>query len=115
MSNSMAESQMGGRILSADKVILSTGAGTAKLLADSAPERKDLQSDDRITAAAVVTGFVQLSSEQMQRFKSAPVFVHAVGEVQGRHASTFRKGRATDFQNRRGSCSKIRWSVKVLR
>jgi sarcosine oxidase/L-pipecolate oxidase len=72
-----------GTVLSANKVILSTGAGTAKLLADSAPDRKDLQVEDRITASAVVTGFVQLSHEQMQRFKNAPIFIHAAGDVLG--------------------------------
>ena len=72
-----------GKILSAEKVILSTGAGTAKLLADSAPDRKNLQVEDRITASAVVTGIVMLNEEQMKRFEKAPIFIHGVGEVQG--------------------------------
>lgn len=72
-----------GQVLYACQVILCTGAGTSKLLADSAPKRKDLQADDRITAAAVVTGFVKLTHEQMCRFKNAPVFIHAVGDVLG--------------------------------
>lgn len=72
-----------GEVLSADKIILSTGASTAKLLADSAPSRKDLQVEDRITASAVVTGVVKLDEKQKERFKNAPVFVHSVGEVQG--------------------------------
>jgi sarcosine oxidase/L-pipecolate oxidase len=70
-------------ILRAQKIILCTGAGTAKLLADSAPDQKDLQVEDRITAAAVVTGVVKLDPRQAERFTSAPVFVHGVGEVQG--------------------------------
>jgi len=72
-----------GPTLSGNKVILSTGAGTARLLADSAPDRKNLQVEDRITAAAVVTGFVQLTDEQMRRFKDAPIFIHAAGDVLG--------------------------------
>ncbi|KAH8590091.1 sarcosine oxidase-like protein [Bisporella sp. PMI_857] len=70
-------------ILQADNVILCTGAGTAKLLADSAPTRRELQAEDRITAAAVVVGFFQLTPEKMQRFKDVPVFVHAIGDVRG--------------------------------
>ena len=72
-----------GEILHAQHIILSTGAGTAKLLADSAPDRKDLQVENRITAAAVVTGVVKLDSRQQERFKTCPAFVHGVGEVQG--------------------------------
>jgi sarcosine oxidase/L-pipecolate oxidase len=72
-----------GQVLYAGQVILCTGAGTSKLLADSAPKRKDLQVEDRITAAAVVTGFLQLTHKQMRRFKNAPVFIHAVGDVLG--------------------------------
>lgn len=72
-----------GSILSADQIILSTGAGTSKLLADSAPDIKSLQAEDRITAAAVITGFVQLTDEQMRRFKNAPVFIHTAGNVLG--------------------------------
>ncbi|PSS12238.1 hypothetical protein M430DRAFT_29959 [Amorphotheca resinae ATCC 22711] len=72
-----------GKILFADKVILSTGAGTARLLADSAPERQDLQVEDRMVAAAVVTGIVRLNGEQMRRFQQSPVMIHSVGDVQG--------------------------------
>jgi sarcosine oxidase/L-pipecolate oxidase len=72
-----------GRILLADKVILSTGAGTAKLLAKSAPQRQDLQSGDRITAAAVVTAIIKLTEEQMKIFAQCPVFVHDIAGVLG--------------------------------
>lgn len=76
-----------GRTLSADNVILSTGAGTAKLLADSAPDRQNLQVGDRITASAVVTGMINLNEEQMKRFKNAPIFIHG-GKAQGRTTFT---------------------------
>ncbi|RAL58929.1 hypothetical protein DID88_009220 [Monilinia fructigena] len=55
-----------GRTFHADKVILSTGAGTAKLLADSAPQMRHILAEDRITAAAIVS-----------------VFDHGVGDVMG--------------------------------
>lgn len=72
-----------GKTLQADKVILCTGAGTAKLLAQSDPHRRDLQSGDRITAAAVITGVVRLNDEQMKRFGQSPVFIHAIEGVLG--------------------------------
>lgn len=72
-----------GQTLHADKIILCTGAGTARLLADSAPNRPNLQVGDRITSSAVVTGTVKLSADQRERFNIAPSFVHAVGEVLG--------------------------------
>ncbi len=72
-----------GSILRADKIVLSTGAGTAKLLADAAPRRLEVQSEDRIIAAAVVTGVVKLTPEQLRRFEKAPVFIHALKNVLG--------------------------------
>jgi len=72
-----------GRKISGDNIILSTGAGTAKLLADSAPTRQTLQSEDRITAAAVITGVVKLNPSQMKRFEKAPVFIHAIENILG--------------------------------
>lgn len=77
-----------GSFLQAEKVILCTGAGTAKLLAKSAPNRKDLQAGNRITAAAVVTGIVKLNSEQRKIFSECPVFVHAIDGVLGMLSTT---------------------------
>lgn len=73
----------GGNTLCTSKLILSTGAGTAKLLADSAPNRAELQSGGRITAAAVITGVVKLTPKQMERFGKAPAFIHSMGDVLG--------------------------------
>lgn len=72
-----------GRLIHADRVILSTGAGTAKLLAKSAPHREDLQSGDRITAAAVITGIVKLREEHRSRFAESPSFIHNMDHVFG--------------------------------
>lgn len=41
-------------MLEAGKVVLATGANTARILADSAPERQELQAGKRIMEAAVV-------------------------------------------------------------
>jgi sarcosine oxidase/L-pipecolate oxidase len=51
-----------GELLSATHIILSTGAGTAKLLADSAPSQPELQAGNRITASGVATATVKTKS-----------------------------------------------------
>ena len=72
-----------GRTLEAGKVILATGANTARILADSAPERQKLQAGDRIMAAAVVCGMVELTDEQVEVYKDIPLFLHRVGHIHG--------------------------------
>lgn len=72
-----------GTVVHASKVILCTGAGTAKLLADSAPSRPDLWVKDRLIAAGVCTAAVKLTEAQVQRFKDVPVLVHEVSNVLG--------------------------------
>ncbi|RQM06696.1 hypothetical protein DH86_00001309, partial [Scytalidium sp. 3C] len=71
-----------GRELLATKIILCTGAGTAQLLATSAPEKSDLHVGSRMTAAAVVTGNIKLNKSQLERFQNTPVFIHG-GDVNG--------------------------------
>lgn len=78
-----------GSQLWADRIILSTGAGTAKLLADSAPERPALQIGDRMTAAAVVTGVVKCNGQEGKAFQGIPVGVHGISETRGRCPITF--------------------------
>lgn len=58
-----------GRTWTADHVILCTGAATARLIADSAPWRKDIQVGDRMVAAAVVTGLAKLSQSLLMNIK----------------------------------------------
>ena len=72
-----------GRTFSASKIILSTGAYTAKLLADSAPTQPELQVGDRITACAVCEVAVNLTAEQAKKFQNAAAFVLDAGKVQG--------------------------------
>ena len=65
-----------GRDLKADHVILCTGAQTARLLADSAPQWKELQADGRLVAAGVIEAAVKLTTTQEQQFKTAAAFAH---------------------------------------
>ena len=72
-----------GSVINASQTILSTGAYTAKLLADSMPLQPELQVGDRITACAVCEAAVNLTPEQMKKFQNASAFVLDVGETQG--------------------------------
>ena len=77
-----------GKKFTASKVILSTGAYTAKLLADSAPEHPDLQVGDRIIAAGVCEAAVDLDAGQIERFKHVPAVVWDANDTQGNHPYT---------------------------
>jgi sarcosine oxidase/L-pipecolate oxidase len=72
-----------GQNITAAKVILATGSQTCKLIADSAPDRADLQVGDRLVAAAIFTGMAKLSAEEAGRFRAGPIFLHAIGQSQG--------------------------------
>ncbi|CAF9910167.1 MAG: hypothetical protein HETSPECPRED_009633 [Heterodermia speciosa] len=69
--------------LRADQTLLCTGAHTAKLLADSAPQWKELQINERMIATGVVAAYVRLTSQQMERFKGMPIYVGAMPDVKG--------------------------------
>ncbi|KAI4167475.1 MAG: hypothetical protein LQ343_007188 [Gyalolechia ehrenbergii] len=72
-----------GQVFHAEHVILSTGAGTAKLIADSVPDKPELQVGRRITAAAVCEAAKDVTEEQKKRYKRMPVFVFDDGVTQG--------------------------------
>jgi sarcosine oxidase/L-pipecolate oxidase len=72
-----------GRQLKASNIVLATGANTPKVLADSAPNRPEMQVGDRILGAAVVTGAVRLTDAQMEHFAKMPVFIHRGGDISG--------------------------------
>lgn len=77
----------GGVVLKASKVILCTGAGTAKLLADSAPARSDLHAGDRFVAAGMCTALMTPEPEACKHFADAPIVLHErlYHEGRGRH------------------------------
>ncbi len=81
-----------GEMLRADRIVLCTGAYTAKLIADSAPDRKDIQVGHRLTAAAVTEGLFKLDPARVEKFKNGPVFVHNVGDVMGEKIGSHSSG-----------------------
>jgi sarcosine oxidase/L-pipecolate oxidase len=68
------QTNTGERIL-ADHTILCTGAYTAQLLADSAPQRKEIQVDGRMVAAAACMGIFKVPKDEMSKFEDAPVII----------------------------------------
>lgn len=73
-----------GDVLTADKVVLCTGAFTPRLLEQSAQSsgNADLRVGDRIVAGGITTGMTTLDDESYKRFAKMPV------GVQGYTAST---------------------------
>ncbi|TIC99292.1 L-pipecolate oxidase [Colletotrichum higginsianum] len=72
-----------GESIKAAHVILSTGAYTAKLLADSAPERTELHAGDRFVAAAVTEGFTPVTGENAKDLYDGPVGISTVPPSRG--------------------------------
>jgi hypothetical protein len=70
-------------VLEADHEILSTGAGTAKIFADSNSEKPELQVDDSIGAAAVITEIVKLNLQYGKPYAGISVPIHGMASVQG--------------------------------
>jgi sarcosine oxidase/L-pipecolate oxidase len=72
-----------GSIYTAARTILSTGAGTAKLLADSAPKQPAVQVSGRIIAGGIPTAAVNLSTQQIEKYKDTPALFIEADELQG--------------------------------
>jgi len=66
-----------------EKIILATGAETAKLLLTSAPHVPQLRAGSRLSAAGLVTGVLNLDPDEAARHHGTPVFLHAGGPAQG--------------------------------
>ncbi|KAL1877515.1 hypothetical protein Daus18300_002503 [Diaporthe australafricana] len=72
-----------GEVLRSDCVILSTGAYTVKLLADSAPDRPELHAGDRFVAVGVTEGFTPVSGENAAQLYGGPVGIAALPPERG--------------------------------
>lgn len=78
-----------GEFLGAEYVILCTGALTAKLLADSAPENEKLQIGGRLVAAGAVSCTAKIAPELRERFEKAPVFFNGMAHTHGKSIHRF--------------------------
>ncbi|EOO00129.1 putative sarcosine oxidase protein [Phaeoacremonium minimum UCRPA7] len=69
--------------LRADNVLLSVGAWTPLLLANSAPDNQLLQAGDRMVAAAALQCTAKYPPEEAEKFKDAPVIVNTMPHTNG--------------------------------
>ncbi|KAI1656413.1 sarcosine oxidase [Daldinia decipiens] len=71
-----------GRTFPARRIVLSSGAYTPWLLAESAPETPDFHAGNRMKAAAVLMCLFKVprGSTGLDMFKDAPVIVHPYGD-----------------------------------
>lgn len=72
-----------GRRYSADYIVLCTGAQTASLIADSAPDNQALQVNGRMVAAGAVTCCARLPLERRERFRNVPVMFNGLDHTHG--------------------------------
>ncbi|KAI1387908.1 sarcosine oxidase [Hypoxylon trugodes] len=71
-----------GRTFTAENVILSAGAYIPWLLAESAPEKPEVQAGDRMVAASALMGLFKVppGEKGLDKFTNAPIIVHSFGE-----------------------------------
>jgi sarcosine oxidase/L-pipecolate oxidase len=72
-----------GALLKAAKILLCTGARTAWLLAESAPDRAEVQAGGRLVAAAAIMTAFRAPKDQVSKFRHAPAVVNPLGQVPG--------------------------------
>jgi len=72
-----------GQVFLGDKIILATGAETAKILVASAPDLPQLHVGSRLLAAGLITGVLNLDPDEIMRHHGTPVFLQAGGPAQG--------------------------------
>lgn len=62
-----------GQETRAGTTLLCAGAWTAQLIADSAPDNKDIQANDRMVAAAAISCVVNCAAEYLSLYQDGPV------------------------------------------
>lgn len=72
-----------GEQMTADKVLLCTGAHTPLLLAQSAPKNKKLHCGDRVLATGAVSFKAKMHGEQKAKFEPIPVLKNCLEGVKG--------------------------------
>ncbi|KAI5464726.1 FAD dependent oxidoreductase [Mariannaea sp. PMI_226] len=81
-----------GKKLRADQILLATGARTSAILAQSAPQRKELHAGDRLLATGAVSFYAKLEGEQQKKFSSIPVLKNCLPQVKGEGMSMLPNG-----------------------
>lgn len=73
----------GGSCRKADKILLASGADTAQILAESAPQDLSLHAGDRFVAAAISVAKIKLNSEQLSKYKHVPTVLWDANPARG--------------------------------
>lgn len=72
-----------GQELTANHIIVSTGAWTPMLLADSAPWRKEFQVESRMVAAGAIQCRAVFPSDQAEKLRIVPVLFNGMPHTEG--------------------------------
>ena len=91
-----------GETLEADRTLLATGARTAPLLAQSAPEWKKLHIGDRLLATGAVSFHAKVHGAQHEKFAPIPVLKNCLPSVKG----TYEKEAPPPLVESGDSCSR---------
>jgi sarcosine oxidase/L-pipecolate oxidase len=83
---------LSGQSLQADRVLVCAGARTASLLAESAPENKNLHAGSRLLATGAVSFWAKLHGAQMEKFAPIPVLKNCLPQVKGEGMSMLEDG-----------------------
>ncbi|OAQ58966.1 sarcosine oxidase [Pochonia chlamydosporia 170] len=81
-----------GETLNADKLLLATGARTAALLAQSAPENQQFHAEDRLLATGALSFYAKVQGAQKERLSSIPVLKNCLPHVKGETISILADG-----------------------
>ncbi|GAO14997.1 uncharacterized protein UV8b_00490 [Ustilaginoidea virens] len=81
-----------GETLHADKILLATGARTAALLLQSAPENPRLHAGDRLLATGAISFYAKVHGAQKQKLSPIPVLKNCLLQVKGEGMSILKDG-----------------------
>ncbi|KAG6164171.1 hypothetical protein E4U35_000468 [Claviceps purpurea] len=81
-----------GETLHADKILLATGARTASLLVQSAPQRPQLHAGNRVLATGAVTFWAKVHGAQKEKLSNVPVLKNCLPQVKGEGMSMLKNG-----------------------
>jgi sarcosine oxidase/L-pipecolate oxidase len=72
-----------GEVIRANHILLCTGAATAKLLVDSAPDLPSFHAGNRLVAAAAPSCTVRIDPAKRHLYENAPVFANLMSHTRG--------------------------------
>jgi sarcosine oxidase/L-pipecolate oxidase len=72
-----------GEVVRANHILLCTGAATAKLLVDSAPDVPTFHAGNRLVAAAAPSCTIRINPKKRYLYENAPVFANLMSHTRG--------------------------------